>query len=180
MERYASLPEEMKRLYSSEEATAVSKLVISKFNLTPEQAALFLDLTGDVILGFNRISDMPRLFQQKLGLSADQSQRMTSNLIDFLEPVVHREEQGASMKKEEIAQLARAFAKPENLSSVQSDHASSTGVEPIRTMEGDMHRVHGYGAYVAKRDGDPEEAPLQQPAAEADADIPHKDDVSRG
>jgi hypothetical protein len=82
-----------------------------------------------------------------MGVSADESQRITSKLIDFLSPVVRREEEEAQNKKEELNKLAQTFAKPAAPAQPAPVEEYQGGVEPIRTMEQDMNRVHGYGAY---------------------------------
>ena len=96
---------------------------------------------------------MPRLFQQRMKVSADESQRLTSKLIDFLAPVVKREELEANTKKEELSKLADTFSAPEGITKQQGiDPSAAENIQPIRTMEEDMHRVHGYGAYKAPQE----------------------------
>jgi len=172
MQVYENLPIEMKRLYSSQEAASLNRLIIEKFKLNTKQANDFMDISGDVILGFYRISDMSRMFQQKLGMSADESQRMTSQLLDFLEPIVRREEQEATLKKEELAHLANTFAQPENIGKSEvrpHETPEVANVEPIRTMEQDMSRIHGYGAYTQAR----EESEASDTTPEVQGEIPN-------
>lgn len=157
MQRYATLSENLQNLYSAPESGQFMHQIFQRFGCDEANYLTYAEVVGDTILGINRITDMPRLFQQKLGLSADEAQRMTSQLIDFLEPVVRREEQEATMKKEEMAALAQTFATPENLSKTQTQQTPLENVEPIRTMEQDIHRVHGYGAYVATRNSEAQE-----------------------
>lgn len=144
MQTYDALPPEMKVLYSSESAAALNRQLMERFSIPAEMTNAFLDATGDVILGFNKISDLPRILQQQVDLSADDAQRLTSQLIEFLGPVVAREEAEAKAKQNDLKALAEKFANKENAAHQEE---SVSAVEPIRTMEGDMNRVHGYGAY---------------------------------
>jgi hypothetical protein len=137
--------QQIQNLYVSMELTYLLKKLSEQ--IQTEKQGDFIDCVGDTILGFYMISDMPRLFQQKLNLSADDSQRMTSKLIEILSPVVRREEEAAQNKKEELNKLAQTFAKPAAPAQPAPVEEYQGGVEPIRTMEQDMNRVHGYGAY---------------------------------
>ncbi len=51
-------------------------------------------------------------------------------------------------KKEELRNLAQTFGQPspERLENPEVQTLTEN-VEPLRTMEGDMNRIHGYGAY---------------------------------
>jgi hypothetical protein len=159
MEVYESLSESLKKLYSSEEAAALNRSLIEKYSIPLEKVDDFLNIIGDVILGFHKISDMPQLFQQKIGVSADESQRMTSRVIEFLGPVVKREEEEAKLKRGEMTKLVGIFAHPEGIAAenkVDTVVSDEDAVLPLRTMEDDMNRVHGYGAYQEQREKDEE------------------------
>lgn len=166
MAAYEALTEDIKILYSSESAASLNGQLIRKYGIGEEQADLFLDITGDVILGFYKIVDLPRMFQQKLRKGADESQRMTSELIEFLGPVVSREEAEARAKKESLDTLAQTFATPALEKIATNEAQEYTGnVEPLRTMEKDINRIHGYGAYVeAQEEKGIEEAETVAPA----------------
>jgi hypothetical protein len=126
--------------------------IFTSFRLPEDQYKAYAEIVGDTILGFYRITDIPRLLQQKLKVSADDSQRITSKLIDFLSPLVKREEEEAQAKKAELNKLADTFASPEGITAKGATPIDTENVEPIRTMEEDMHRVHGYGAYREAQD----------------------------
>ncbi len=163
IETYRNAPEAIRALYVSNELTQLIDKVHLTFRITHPFKTLS-EIVGDTILGFNKIADMPRLFQQKLGVSADESQRMTSQLIEILAPVVTREEAETSVKKEELSKLKETFAQPEGIAAKQNDgqaQAQTDEVEPIRTMAQDMHRVHGYGAYRAQEGDDGSETAAQ-------------------
>lgn len=137
---------QIQNLYVSMELTYLLKKMSEQIGV--EKEGEFVDCVGDTILGFYKISDLPRLFQQKLNVSADESQRMTSKLIEILTPVVKREEEEAKIKKDELRTLAQTFTKSSTTAETAIPAEQYTpGVEPIRTMEQDMNRVHGYGAY---------------------------------
>jgi hypothetical protein len=143
---YREAPEDIRTLYASEQLSSL----IASLHATYEVAAAikqFSDIVGDTILGFYKVSDLPRLFQQKLNLSADESQRITSKLIETLTPAVKREEEEAEKKKAALQTLTQTFTKPAAAPVQEVPQEYTGGVEPIRTMEQDMSRVHGYGAY---------------------------------
>ncbi len=157
VEAYRTAPEAIRDLYVSDDLTQLVDRLHISFNISQPFRALS-EIIGDTILGFNKIADMPRLFQQKLGASADESQRMTSRLIEILAPVVTREEADASAKREGLTKLADTFSSPEGIAKQQGiDPASAENIKPIRTMEEDMNRVHGYGAYRAAEEERAEE-----------------------
>lgn len=148
IEKYKSLEGPLQELYGSPASGEEMYRIYSAFRLSPESYKAYAEIVGDTILGFNKITDIPRLLQQKLGVSADESQRITSKLIDFLSLVVQREEEGTRIKKEELGKLADTFAAPENLNKTSASDMQKEHIEQIHTMEGDMQRVHGYGAYT--------------------------------
>jgi hypothetical protein len=148
IEAYRNSPENIRELYASDNLSREVDLLHAQFEIAQPFRSLS-EIIGDTILGFYKISDLPRLFQQKLSVSADQSQRMTSKLIDILGPVVQREEKEGNTKKEALSKLTQTFAKPEGLGVAPATQYEDV-VEPIRTMSGDMNRVHGYGAYRAQ------------------------------
>ncbi len=153
IETYKTLEGPLQELYGSPASGQTMYRIYASLGLSEEKYKSYAEIVGDTILGFNKIADMPRLFQQKLGVSADESQRLTSKLIEFLSLVVKREELEAHAKKKELSKLADTFASPEGITKKQTyDPAAAENIEPIRTMEEDMHRVHGYGAYRAEEE----------------------------
>lgn len=154
VESYRNAPDEIRMLYVSDTLTNHVDKLYTLFKVTAPFRTMS-EIVGDTILGFYKISDMPRLFQQKLNVSADDSQRMTSQLIEFLSPVVKREEMEANARKEEVSNLAQSFAQPnpDRLKDPEIQ-AYTENVEPIRTMSEDMNRVHGYGAYRAQEENE--------------------------
>ena len=153
IETYKQLEGPLQVLYDSPASGETMYRIFSSLLLPNEQYKAYAEIVGDTILGFNKIADMPRLFQQRMKVSTDESQRLTSKLIDFLAPVVKREELEANTKKEELSKLADTFSAPEGITKQQGiDPSAAENIQPIRTMEEDMHRVHGYGAYKAPQE----------------------------
>lgn len=151
---YRNAPEKIRELYTSDSLTNRVDTLYASFGVT-EPFRSMSEIVGDTVLGFYKISDMPRLFQQKLGVSADESQRITSLLIESLSPVIAREEEQIKTKKGELTALADTFAKPNAERLENPDVQMHTdNVEPLRTMEGDMNRIHGYGAYNAAKEAE--------------------------
>jgi hypothetical protein len=145
-QKFKDAPEKIQALYDSNATAAFLHSVMQGYVADTKEG---IEIIGDCIIGLYKIADLPRIFQQKLKVSADESQRITSQLIEFLAPVVHREEEEGNVKKEEISKLTQTFAKPEGLATAPVAQYEDV-VEPIRTMSGDMNRVHGYGAYRAQ------------------------------
>lgn len=164
---YKIAPEDVQRLYSAPESGAMMYVIFKKFNLDESlQYKIYAEIVGDTILGFNKIADMPRMFQQKLAMSSDESQRLTSSLIEFLAPVVQREETEAQTKKTEMTTLAETLSQPDPKRLHNPEIQKLTeNVEPLRTMQTDINRIHGYGAYNAEQNSEaipiPEE-PIQK------------------
>lgn len=153
MEKYQKLSENLQRLYASPESGRELSLIFEQYRLQEALYPIYAEIVGDTILGYYRLSDLPRLLQQRMKLSADESQRVTSKLLDFLSPVVRREEEERKAKTSEYQELAQKVA------AVKPNDAplSIEKVEPLRTMETDMHRVHGYGAQYQSTLQDEEE-----------------------
>ncbi len=153
-ERFKDLDEECKTLYGAPEGGAFMYTTFQQFQLTEEIYTEYAQIIGDTILGFYKIADMPKLFQQKLGVSADVSQKMTSELIEFLSAVVKREQEEATVKKESLATLTQTFATP----AVPIQATAEVPKPPVehitqmRTMQSDLNRIHGYGAYQQSRE----------------------------
>jgi hypothetical protein len=145
IEKISALDETFQELYGAPESGALMYEIFQKFKLTEDVYQRYAEIIGDVILGLHKTTDMPRLFQQKLGVSADESQKITSELLEFLSPVVAREAKEASTKKEELGKLQETFSQPS--APLPPDIGHTENVKQIRTMGGDINRIHGYGAY---------------------------------
>lgn len=153
-----SLSEDFWNLYNS---SIFGKKLIelhSKYNFS--NFDLFTDLVGDTILGFYKTSELPTLLQKEVGVSADDAQKIISELSEFLEPVYEREKNEVPFKEQELAELQQSLESSSTMESVLNTEdtqpeLSPTEVQPMRTMEADMNRIHGYGAYRAQF---PEEA----------------------
>ena len=125
--------------------------LIKKYDIATEKTGNFIDVVENVTLGFNKISELPNQLQLKVGLSKEDAQRLTSELIDAWGPIVEREEAEATEKKESVASLADKIAaiKPQETEGVEVSHEEVRTPEPakpIRTMQQDVDRAHGYGA----------------------------------
>ena len=147
-QKYQALSETLQRLYASPQSGARLFEIFQNFKLPEEQYPTYVEIVGDTILGYFKLSDIPRLLQQRLKLSADESQRITATLIDFLSPVVRREEEDRKAKVSEFQSLAEKVAGAKT--PIETEPIEK--VEPLRTMETDMHKVHGYGAYVEQQE----------------------------
>lgn len=144
--RYKSCDEVFQKLYGAPESGALMYEIFQQFQLSEDIYLEYAEIIGDTILGFYKIADMPRLFQQKLGVTPEVAQKMTAELIEFLSPVVQREESVSTEAAESKATLMQTFANPQPTAERVVSTIPHTYVTPLRTMEGDMTRIHGYGA----------------------------------
>lgn len=152
IEKYEASPKEIQQLYESPLSYALHAEMREKYNIPPEKGGAYLDATGDVVLGFEKIASMPGKFQTKVGLSKEDAQKLTADLIDAWGPVVKREEEEANAKKASMANLANQIEaiKPATPEETVEQHE---GVAPLRTMELDTKKAHGYGAAAAASEG---------------------------
>lgn len=153
VETYRNTSAEIREMYVGDQLIEHIDHLILLFEITNPYKEVS-EIIGDTILGFYKIADMPKLFQQKLGVSADVSQKMTSELIEFLSAVVKREQEEATVKKESLATLTQTFATP----AVPIQATAEVPKPPVehitqmRTMQSDLNRIHGYGAYQQSRE----------------------------
>lgn len=164
LQTYRSASEDLRDLYASEGLVKKIDYLIEKFSvLSPYKKVA--DVVGDTILGFYKLHEMPQLFVQKLGVSNETAQKMTTELGEFIGPVLKREEELTESKKTDLQKLAESFAEKSRIANQKKtqDVAINTTdagtkppyvplteaekVQPMRTMEGDTNRIHGYGAY---------------------------------
>ena len=124
---------------------------------------------GDTILGFNKIVELPKLFEQEVSITESEARKLTSELTELLKPITEREQGELISKKTDLQKLAESFAEKSRRSqtaTLQPIHldeeiispAPATPesaavhtqepdtVQPLRTMQSDINRVHGYGA----------------------------------
>lgn len=146
IQKYREAPEVIQILCNSIELARTLEQLDSQFAIA--NFTKLSDVVGDTILGFYKTTDLPRLFQSELGMSADEAQKMMSELIEFLSPVIKREEETNNIKKEDLDRLAKTFeTSNQNRQKEIVPEGKPTDVQPLRTMAADMNRVHGYGAY---------------------------------
>ena len=156
-EEYRKLHPILQMTYGSDEATKMNSIIIHKHELDEDQAKEYMHVVGDTILGFHKTADIPRLLQERVGVGADQSHRIMSDLIEYLSPVIEREQKTTNIKKEDIDKLAETFeAANQGRPKEVRPEGSPGDVQPLRTMRGDMNRVHGYGAFTAQETNDDE------------------------
>ena len=160
----AELPQEIEELYSSKMSTAINKEMSEKYGLEGDKGSSFLDVTGDVILGFYKISDLPKLLQTEVGMDLENAKKLTSQLIDVWEPIVKREEAEVKAQKDEVASLAdkiEAIEPTQNKEGGFRDgkDLSHEEVKPIPAAVAEVDRPHGYGALPQNQDK-PEDEPV--------------------
>jgi len=166
LKKYYELDEALQDLFSSDKSMTMYFYMVTKYNI--ENKDIFIECIGDTILGFHHTKDLPQLLQKEVGLGADEAQNIVADLAEFLTPVLEREAAEAGKKQQELQSLGDQIGRtpettdeelnPEEALSSEPETEDTYEVQPMRTMKGDMKRVHGYGAYR-------EEFPTTEPAA---------------
>ena len=165
LQAYKNQPENIRDVYGSEKMNQVFDEIIAEYQTDTE----FKSIVGDAILGFYQTADVPAHLQEQLSISADDAQRIYTQLVPFLEPVIEQEKNKANPKRVELKELESYITKPPSSDTsskvvernketeaipMTSEPAQPspvpTPVQGMRTMEADMSRVHGYGAYRAQ------------------------------
>jgi hypothetical protein len=157
---YDQTPEHISEMYSSFELGEIIDSLHKKYSI--EDIPSFVHSIGDTILGFYKISELPALLQKEVEVSADDAMRIMGELEEFLAPVIAREKGEVNPNRAELQELQKTMASPPTTTVPTAQPADSTEestpapqephspVQAMRTMEGDMSRVHGYGAYRAE------------------------------
>lgn len=141
--RFRAADEPIRELYG--DIQLGEKLTELRMHFVPNtDKKTFIDCVGDTILGFYKTGELPRILQEQSDVSADDSQRIVSELIEFLSPVIERE----NKQKKDLTELADTIQKrgTETATQTQTTNDASEGVQPVRTMQRDINRIHGYGA----------------------------------
>lgn len=146
IEAYKTASNEIQKIANSLELSERLNIMATTYGLgTPSK---LITIVGDVILGFHKTTDLPKLFQEQLLVGADQAQRMTADLLEFLSPVIEREEQEAReqvvKKKTAVNGLQNTIATANN----QPEEAEPiTTVKPLNASEPETKRALSHGAY---------------------------------
>lgn len=150
---YLKAPTEIRALYDSETTNELNDQLVEKYQITEDKRGVFLDVTGDVILGFHKIAELPRLLQKQVGLSQEDAKRLTSELIDAWGPVVEREAAEAKAKKDEVASLAdkiAAIGSEETAKSQETDAAANDSGAEADTAGGGLEaQVRAQKTHIA-------------------------------
>lgn len=178
---YKNLPATLQTLYDQPESGKTMRLVYEKFFDGPEQYVSFGHTVGDTILGLHPVTELPKKLQTNLQVDEDTAKAITSELIEFLSPVIEHEKidpliatnvsvtsHTETDKSTLDEQTEPAVVTPQDIEqlepAIEETPATDTSetVKPLRTMAEDMKIVHGYGAY---RDENPlpEEHDAEEP-----------------
>ncbi len=165
--RFDELPQELMDLIVGGTLDAVMFGINDVYKLTPEQAT---SLENEIILVLSLFvspSEFVGNVQESLHVErsiADAiGKDVQSGVFDLVEDILTFAESAgtpvpetetvtidaAAIKKQELSKLAEQFAKPRAVE-MTAEEALEIGTEnviPLRTMQGDINRIHGYGAY---------------------------------
>lgn len=169
-ERIEILPEELVTLATDGTVAATIFLLQEKYTLTEKQVTL---LENEILLVLalflspqeftQNVQDSLEVTQETAQAIADEVNEEIFSLVqDILDTVVKaRKELNTNLgtanlqakleKKDNLEQLTETFEKRDPQRLTDPNVQEYTGnVEPIHTMEEDMGRIHGYGAYREK------------------------------
>jgi len=127
---FAASSTEIKNLYSSESSSSFHSRIISRYNIAEESA--YIDVLGDTILGIHPVSDLYTLLTTVVKLGDEMSRDIINDVTDFLSPIKNRGVPNPNTTAVEVPSSAAV---------------DTETIPPLRTMEVDVDRVHGYGAY---------------------------------
>ena len=84
-EKISTLNEIRLHMYSSKETGDTLKPIREKHNISIDSN--FVDIIGDIILGFYPKSSLPTLLMQEIGISKEEADSTASELASFLKPI---------------------------------------------------------------------------------------------
>ena len=136
--------------------------IVEKYHLTKEQMRLLENEIILTLLRFLSLEDLSSRIQESLKIDTETAENITTELhanlfqeaIEILNE--HPPEEGSELaKQKELSELqeklaqAKATAEEAPTANTPTPPAKTAAVQPMRTMETDMDRIHGYGAYRA-------------------------------
>lgn len=148
LQLYSQLPKGLQKLYSSEESSTFHGRIISRYSI--ERDADYIDVVGDTILGIHSVPSLTERLVAEVGVSNEVARKITADLIEFLKPL--------SEQPERSGDQTQSKQEPE----------SKSVIDPMRTMQEDVDRIHGYGAYrELYPDAPSDEEPVHRTSQEA-------------
>lgn len=185
-ERAAMVPEELVALITNGTLDAVVFDISREYGLTPEQERLLENEISLVLLLYIPVEDFAANVEESLEVGYEAAQGITNTVYaeifelvdDILQTISQGRKEVAAQKglatlpkkmerREDLTKLAETLSTPKTPDATPSAQiVDADVVAPIRTMEQDMNRVHGYGAYVAQQ---------EQESAPVTAAIPKKE-----
>lgn len=113
----------IKDLYRLPESGEQMFAIFNRHSLPESKYRKYAEIVGDAILGFFSPDTLSTRFVSDLLIEKQIADILQSDLINFLNPLINQNSVAAKSKKQLSA------------------------VEPLRTMETDARKIHGYGAY---------------------------------
>lgn len=163
LERVEILPKELVDLITEGTLDVVVFNVQEKYQLTPTQATLLENEIILVLTLFLSPNTFVQNVQESLEIDNDTAKaigtEVHSEIFELVADIIDAVEQGRKdnslgknqedtiktlEKKESLNKLLGILTKP---SVSTSESPTEENITPIRTMEGDINRIHGYGAY---------------------------------
>jgi len=180
LERAEILPPDLVSLISGGAIDIAMYNSQEEFHLDDTQTALLENETILTLLLFFPVTDFGKRIAQALQVTDVVAAKMSSFIHEELFTEVAEllalmsktpDQQKSHEKKEDLSALEKDLTQknevpvPQESDAAQADtpvpedaSSATTSVQAMRTMEGDMNRVHGYGAYRAEFPQEKEEA----------------------
>ena len=143
-ERYMNSPEHIKEMYAGESGGEALRAAFECYRIADELYPIYATIVGDVILGFYRRSDLPKLLMIELGVSETIAEKVSKELEPFLIKAGREQE----IPKAEGALREKLELRPGGIEKTPKDDSESEkpltreevlqALSPKRTMQSDI------------------------------------------
>ncbi len=170
---YRTATETVRQLYGNLELGEALGLMVEKFKFVEPKRRIFIDIVGDIILGFNPKIELPKLLMNGVGLSEIDAKQVANELAHFLtqigEPSVPTavpdtkerldlRPQGIETVVPEIPkaptapqQGARPLTREELMNALSPKRTMATDIEAVRQKQGTEKPKESFPGYDAFR-----------------------------
>lgn len=147
---YRQLPDVLKAVYSSDKTTDFQLDMLTRYKIPINKRDAYLDLTYDTMLGLSPFDQLRKKLIIKEIVPEVNADACVRDIKNYIQPLLDywaagQKEQGTDQniaEKSESQRLAETEA-PTRI----TDNEPEQTVQPLRTMEGDLKRIHGYGSF---------------------------------
>jgi hypothetical protein len=150
-EKYQYAPLDVADLYGSPDTGELLLKVAAKNSLPNEKFKTFGLTVGDVILGLLPREQLAEKLKTELLIPDIQAKTIVLDLKSLIEKIPDLNA-WTTLKEKDQTRLAQADDSSEDTSTTnQAPKPDLISVAPFRTMETDVKKIHGYGAFRAQQ-----------------------------